>query len=217
MTVNHAELKVEHEPIDNVSPHPDNANSGDVQALDESIDITGFYSPIIVQASTGYILAGNHRWEVMKARGEETIPVVYVDVTDAEARRIMVADHRITRLGEDDPALLAQLLEQIAETDEGLVGTGFDARFMQDLLEGLDEKLEFDPEPSDGGKSAKGDALYHTFPMMDDMGLCTGVIVEFADNSYITAADYNRIRVAIGLKREAESELRAHEVAGWDI
>jgi hypothetical protein len=107
MTVNHAELKVEHEPIDNVSPHPDNANSGDVQALDESIDITGFYSPIIVQASTGYILAGNHRWEVMKARGEETIPVVYVDVTDAEARRIMVADNRITRLGEDDPALLA--------------------------------------------------------------------------------------------------------------
>jgi ParB-like chromosome segregation protein Spo0J len=216
MTVSHTELKIEHEPIDNVSPHPENANNGDIQALDESIDVTGFYAPIIVQASTGYILAGNHRWEVMKARHEETIPVVYLDVDEIEAKRIMVADNRITRLGQDDPAVLLQLLEEIAATDNGLVGTGFDAAYMQDLIEGMDEKLEFEPEPEAKSATAE-DTLYTTYPMMDDMGLCTGVIVEFSDNSYLTATDYNRIRTEIGLKREAESELRAHEVPGWEI
>jgi ParB-like chromosome segregation protein Spo0J len=214
--VDHERLKIEHEPIDNVVPHPENANNGDIQKLDESIDMTGFYAPIVVQASSGYILAGNHRWEVMKARGEQTIPVVYVDVTDVEAKRIMVADNRITRLGEDDPAILAGLLEQIAETDEGLLGTGFDASYLQNLLEGLDEKVEFEPEPSGEGGAAGG-AMYHTFPMTDDMGLCTGMIVEFADNSYLTSTDYNRIRADLGLKRESETELHAHEVPGWEV
>ena len=216
MIIDHEALKIEHEPIDNVTPHPENANNGDVQKLDESIDLTGFYAPIIVQSSTGYILAGNHRWEVMKARGEQTIPVVYVDVTDIEAKRIMVADNRITRLGEDDPAVLAGLLEQIAGTDEGLLGTGFDAGYLQNLLEGLDEKLEFEPEPTEKASNTP-DATYHTWPITDDMGLCTGVMVEFRDNGYMTPTDYNRIRADLGLKRESDTELHAHDVPGWEV
>ena len=109
-------------PIDSVIPHPDNPRLGDVDAIATSIEANGFYGALIVQASTRFILAGNHRWRAAKQLGLAKVPAIVVDVTDEMARRILVVDNRSSDLASwDEPALVA-LLESLPT----LEGTGFD-------------------------------------------------------------------------------------------
>lgn len=212
----HENLAVVNSNIDEIERHPDNANESDIDALTESIEVSGFYAPILVQASTGYILAGNHRWEVMKAAGEKTIPTIFLDVDDTEAKRIMVADNKITRLGQDDPARLAQLLDAISESDSGLMGTGFDAAELQTLLDSLDERLDFEAEPVGEPSKAK-DELYDVYPERSENGeTCTAIVIEpRGGTGEFTSTDYNRIRQALGLKRVGQLEIKGFEIGGW--
>lgn len=120
--------------IDAVQPHPRNPRRGDVVAIGESIDRVGFYGAIIVQRSTGFILAGNHRWMAAKSAGRPDIPVIFVDVDDEMAARIMVADNRTSdRAAYDD----ADLLVLLSSLDGDLAGTGFDVHDLDHLLKEL--------------------------------------------------------------------------------
>jgi hypothetical protein len=47
-------------PIDSVTLHPNNPRRGDVEAVAASLARFGQQKPIVVQASTGYVVAGNH-------------------------------------------------------------------------------------------------------------------------------------------------------------
>lgn len=111
-------------PIDSVTQHPSNWNNGDVEAIIESIEISGMYRPIFVQQSSGYIIAGNHTWLACKMLDAEQIPVVYLDVDDTTALRILVADNRIASLAQPDDSALVAVLNRLAETDS-LMGTGY--------------------------------------------------------------------------------------------
>lgn len=61
--------------VDSLQPHPQNANEGDVGAIVESIDENGFFGAVLVQASTGRILAGKHRWASAIERGDSGMSV----------------------------------------------------------------------------------------------------------------------------------------------
>lgn len=111
--------------IDTVSQHPENANNGDVEEIMVSIEVDGMYRPIEVQRSTGFILAGNHTWEACKGLEATTIPVVYLDVDDNNARRILGKDNWIARNARPDYAAEVALLDRIKEdSPDGLVGLG---------------------------------------------------------------------------------------------
>lgn len=130
-------------PVGDLRPHPKNPNQGDVGAIVESIETVGFYGVVVAQKptdtrKTGRILAGEHRWRAAKAEGAETIPVCWVDVTDADADRILLADNQIARLGLMDQAAQAAMLQALAGTDQGLAGTGWDGDDLDDLLRELD-------------------------------------------------------------------------------
>lgn len=120
----HADLEPLLNPIDSVTPHPRNYNNGDVDAIQESIEINGMYRPIFVQKDTGYIIAGNHTWEACKTLGATQIPVVYLDVDDTTAVRIMLSDNRTAALAVPDNGLLLDLLNDLAANDS-IVGTGY--------------------------------------------------------------------------------------------
>lgn len=125
-------------PIDAVEPAPYNYNNGDVDAISESIEINGVYRPIYVQQSTGHIIAGNHTWMACKRLGAEQVPVVVLDVSDTQAKRIMVADNQTARLAEPDNGLLVSLLNEIEHEAGALLGTGFsdkDAETLRHLNE----------------------------------------------------------------------------------
>lgn len=136
-----------------LTSHPDNPNQGDVGAIVGSMEANGVYGALVVQKprgsrKRGRILAGNHRWLAAKAAGVERVPVVWVDVDDERATRIMLADNQTANLATYDEAGLAALLERLSETDEGLAGTAFDDDDLDDLLGRLAEPPS-GPQPGD--------------------------------------------------------------------
>jgi hypothetical protein len=120
--------------VDAIRPHERNVNQGDVGAIHESIAENGFFGSVLVQQSTGRILAGTHRWRAARESGATEIPATMVDVDDATALRIMLADNRTARLGHDDPAALAELLQEILADAGSLAGTGFDGDALDEIL-----------------------------------------------------------------------------------
>lgn len=140
--------------------HPENPRQGDVGGIFTSISANGFYGAVVVQESTGYILVGNHRFRAALEDGAETIPAIFVDCDATAARKIMVADNRLSDLAVNDDAALAALLQAIA-LDDTLEGTGFDGDDLDDLLaapgaitgNGTDQA---GPSPTSGSSSEGG-------------------------------------------------------------
>lgn len=111
--------------VADLAPHPDNPRQGDVEAIAESVDQNGFYGALVAQRSTGHVLAGNHRLLAAQRRGIGRVPVVWVDVDDDRAKRILLADNRTNDLAGYDEQSLAELLQDLSVTEAGLAGTGY--------------------------------------------------------------------------------------------
>jgi hypothetical protein len=120
-------------PLKLLHEHPDNPNLGDVEAIAESLDQHGFYGAVIVQRSTGAIVAGNHRFRSALRKGAATLPGFWLDIDDDEAARILAVDNRTTHLATFDEAKLVALLTSAAETPRGLAGTGYDDKALNVL------------------------------------------------------------------------------------
>jgi len=145
------EIAVELVPIDSISRHPENNNVGDKASIRASIDEFGFFDPVIVQRSTGHIIGGNHSWEVYRDKGAERIPVIFYDVDDLTAKRMLLALNRTTRLGHDDEEAtfkLLRALEAEAGTPSVFVGTGWDMDDFESLAEQFDA-LPVMPPPAE--------------------------------------------------------------------
>lgn len=117
--------KVEMVAVGDLACHPENPRRGNLDEIRSSIRVNGFYGALVVQRSTGHILAGNHRFMAAEAEGLGKVPVIYVDADDEDAKAILVGDNRLSELAENDPELLAALLQAIQSRDEGLTGTGY--------------------------------------------------------------------------------------------
>lgn len=115
---------LEHEPAGNgtlgqpaLTTYPGNPRRGDQDAITASIRDLGLYRAIIVQRSTGHIVAGNHTFRALRALGATRVPVTWVDVDDTRAAAIVARDNRTSELGSYDEAELLALLT----TDEDVL------------------------------------------------------------------------------------------------
>lgn len=127
--------------IDSVETHPKNVRQGDIGAISESLKAHGQYRPIVVDKRTNRILAGNHTWKAAKTLGWTQINAGFIETKDDdEAIRILLADNRTTDLASYDDVELANLLKDLAETDEGLIGTAFDGDALDQLLMDLEQE-----------------------------------------------------------------------------
>lgn len=133
-----ATATAEQVPVGDLKQHPDNPRQGDIGAIVESIRTNGWYGTVIAQKSTGHVLAGNHRLEAARQLGIETVPVVWLDVDDDRARRILLVDNRTNDLAAYDDRALAELLTEMAGDPEQLLGTGYDGDALDQLLADLD-------------------------------------------------------------------------------
>lgn len=117
-------------PVSGLRPHPRNARRGNVDAIRRSIRAHGFLSALVVQRSTGYVLAGSHRLAAARAEGLEAVPVIWADVDDETALRVMLADNRTSDVaGYDEEALLGLLREVTMDLD----ATGFGVDDLDEL------------------------------------------------------------------------------------
>jgi hypothetical protein len=140
---------VQYRPTDKFKRHPENPRLGDVEAIKESIRANGWHGTVVIQASTGFIVAGNHRtdaalelargdfnpypdqpteeferekvkWAQKYPEGVATLPTFVADIDDDTARRILLADNRTSDLATyDDPALL-RLTAQIVDPETAI-------------------------------------------------------------------------------------------------
>lgn len=127
-------LKTEYVTLTKLTPHPRNVRQGDVGAISLSLTEHGQYRPLVVQRSTGHIIAGNHTYKAALALGWKQLAVNYLDVTDEQALRILLVDNRTNDLATYDNNALTELLASLAATDQTLTGTGFDGDDLDDLL-----------------------------------------------------------------------------------
>ena len=121
-------------PADTVTPHPENANSGDVDEIVQSLHINGCYRPIYYSTATGHIIGGHHLYEALLSEGYDQIPLLpYENLTPEDELRILAADNRIARLARMDVGLELAMLKKLKDSDTGLAGTGYDEEYLRDL------------------------------------------------------------------------------------
>lgn len=124
-------------PVSELRPHPRNPRQGDIGAIHQSIEHNGFYGACVVQESSGFILAGNHRFQAALHAGAAAVPVIYVDCDDAVAVRILLADNRSNDLASYDMSALAELLECVRAEFGDYTGTLYDAEAVRNLQKDL--------------------------------------------------------------------------------
>ncbi|WP_051963066.1 hypothetical protein [Deinococcus misasensis] len=132
---------------------PGNPKSHAITDLLVSMERFGFTSPVMQDETTGCILAGHGRLESLQQRkeagqpppdriyeqdGEWMVPIlrgVGFPSDGGEARAYVLADNRLTELGNWDQEALDAWLKQMATEDIPLDGTGFTAAEVAKLLE----------------------------------------------------------------------------------
>lgn len=122
-------------PLSSLLLHPENPREGDVEMISESLDELDQFMPLIIQTSTNYILAGNHTYKAATALGWEDIDVIYVDVDDSKAMRILLAANKTADAGGYNELLLLAILGDMREENEELlIGTGYTTDDVDELL-----------------------------------------------------------------------------------
>lgn len=107
---------------------PDNPRDNDeaVPVVLRSIKRFGFGAPILARRANGEIIAGHTRYKAALALGLETVPVRYLDLSEAEAHLLALADNKTGELAEWDDAKLGSILLELKEQSvDALDGTGF--------------------------------------------------------------------------------------------
>ncbi len=132
-------------PIDSIEPWPGNPRMGDVGAIVTSLRRFGQQKPVVVQASSGRICAGNHVYKAARDLGWTHIATNPSDLSDWEARAFLMADNRMSDLGTYDDNIMAAILTEIAEAGD-LEGTGFDGDDVDELLARIEGEVKIPPE-----------------------------------------------------------------------
>jgi len=132
-------------PINSLEAYPTNPRRGDIDSIALSLKAHGQYRPIVVQYGTNFILAGNHTYKAAKKLGWKKIKITYIEVDETTARRIVLADNRLTDLAGYNEPLLKSLLQALPELD----GTGFTASEVEtlDRLTSGEEKSSIASKP----------------------------------------------------------------------
>lgn len=131
-------LRIEYVPIRVLKPDPFNPrriSSGEMDSLTRSIKDFGMVDPLVVRREDNVVIGGHQRLLAAKRLGHTHVPVVFVDLTQEQAKLLNLALNRIS--GEWDEELLGRLFEElkVANTDLSLSGFGEDeiGDFLKDL------------------------------------------------------------------------------------
>lgn len=141
-------LSVVRFPVDELQVFHRNPRRGDVRAIAASLDAQGQYRPIVVNVGShtgrpNEILAGNHTYLAACSLGWSDIEATTVDVDEATAHRIVLADNRLADLGAYDDADLIAAMTAAGD----LEGTGYTGADLDALLAAADEPVSLtDPD-----------------------------------------------------------------------
>lgn len=94
-------------------------------ALSGVLGELGWIQRVIVNRRTGYLVDGHARVTVAMRAGQTKIPVLYVDLTDAEEALALATLDPIGAMAQADDSTLVELLSQVS-TDDAAVSAMLD-------------------------------------------------------------------------------------------
>jgi len=123
-------IEVKNEAVASLNPFHKNPRIGDVEKVAESLAENGQFKPIVVNVGTKTgrlreILGGNHTWLASKRLKWQEILVAWVDVDETAANKIVLADNGTSDGSTYDDSILTELLADIKDAGESLIGTTY--------------------------------------------------------------------------------------------
>ena len=89
-------------------------------ALAAVLDRVGWVQDVIVNKTTGHLVDGHARLDLARQRGEASIPVVYVELDEAEEALVLATLDPLAAMAEADTEVLADLLASVTSQDAAL-------------------------------------------------------------------------------------------------
>lgn len=129
-------LEIRRVSLSGLVPDPQNPRSHDERnraAIRASLVAHGQVEPLVIQAGTGLIIAGNGRYQEMLGLGWTEADVVELDVDNAAARRLSVELNRTGELAGWDAEALQRLVAEQAGLLDGLFSAEETQRIFADL------------------------------------------------------------------------------------
>lgn len=194
-----------------LTPFHKNPRRGDVDAIAEAMSELGQYKPIVVNKGTltgrpNEILAGNHTHQATLRLDLQSIDVVYVDVDDDTAARIVLTDNRTGDLGTYDNDVLFERLGAL----QSLTATGFTKADYDDIL------AELNPTPAAPHQPGRSQEGVNTFDRREqyEAAETRGVLLDYSLDDYdAVTANLDELRKRHGAKDNAETVLLLLEAA----
>lgn len=125
-------LEVSYVGVNEIKPNtynPNRQSEHEFELLCRSMEEDGFTTPCVVRKVDMMIVDGEHRWRAAQSIGMEEVPVVFVDMTDAQMK-ISTLRHNRAR-GEEDSQLASAVLRDLAAM--GDIGSAQDSLMLDDV------------------------------------------------------------------------------------
>ncbi len=130
-------LQVHEVEVSRLRPWEDNPRLNDqaVSAVAQSIHTFGFNVPILCDQHL-MIIAGHTRWKAARQLDLNTVPVIMLEMTDAQRRAFSVADNKTAELADWDLSKLRAVLDELHSEDFDLHSLGFSDLDLKRMLFG---------------------------------------------------------------------------------
>ena len=142
--------------VDKLIPYVNNAkqhSDSQVTKIASSIREFGFLNPVLIDADYN-VIAGHGRILAAKKLGLTEVPCLFVEgLTDAQRKAYILADNRLSELGEWDMELVMGELAELDELGFDTELTGFDFQVEPEITDDEDDV----PEPPTEPKAKLGD------------------------------------------------------------
>ena len=123
-------------------------------ALKGVLEEVGWIQQVIINKQTGHLIDGHLRCQLAAREGQETVPVLYVDVTEDEEKLLIATIDPIAGMAATDKEMLEELFNEIKTDNERVEELIKEIKNREGILDGLptldeleDESGEFD-EPA---------------------------------------------------------------------
>jgi len=141
--------RVQEVSIDLLRPYQNNAkihSDEQVNKIADSIKEFGFLNPCLIDSDYN-IIAGHGRIMASKKLGLTTVPCVFVEgLTEAQRRAYILADNRLTELGDWDFDKVQFELKELADMDFDVELTGFELADYEEPKEIVEDDFTEDVE-----------------------------------------------------------------------
>lgn len=132
-------------PVSELQAYHKNPRRGNIGLIKESLELHGQYRAVVVNVGTytgrsNEVLAGNHTVKAARELGWPSVEVHLLDVDEEQARKIVLADNRLSDIATMDTD---ELIDLLGETED-LLGTGYTDEDVQALITPPEDDLSED-------------------------------------------------------------------------